>query len=416
MSFQCGFFNSINQDRLYNAEQMNNPYSRIVSDGVFASANGRLSTDLQVVADSGLNVIVKEGQGMFASKWGHLDADELITIATPNVTNPRIDSIIVRIDTSDEVRAGTIVYRQGTPATSPVAPSLESSSYVKEYRLANIYVSANATEITQANITDTRPGSECGIVSNLLANSDITTTYAQWQAQFEEWFFNLKETLTSVTAISSFTSTYNTTSEGETEIPINISRYNSVTDILQVYINGLLLIPEVEYTIQDFETIVLTNPVHAETPITFIVYKSVDGSEAETVISQINELYTRVEKLESKTDEALWTGANTMGAGQTITPSKKLSECRNGWVLVWSDYDETTGVANSSQVATAIIPKQIAPCNSFYSIIPSAIGTTGTVTSAGKSLSVTDASLSGYVGNVATTDGQDVCLKAIYEY
>ena len=40
MAFQCGFFNSINGDRKYNAEQMNNPFSKIISNGVFASPNG----------------------------------------------------------------------------------------------------------------------------------------------------------------------------------------------------------------------------------------------------------------------------------------------------------------------------------------------------------------------------------------
>ena len=35
---ECGFFNSIDGDRKYNAEQMSNPYKRIVSDGVFAES------------------------------------------------------------------------------------------------------------------------------------------------------------------------------------------------------------------------------------------------------------------------------------------------------------------------------------------------------------------------------------------
>jgi hypothetical protein len=51
MAFKCGFFNSINGDRLYNAEDMNNPYSRIVSNGVFGDAES--STDFQVYVTQG---------------------------------------------------------------------------------------------------------------------------------------------------------------------------------------------------------------------------------------------------------------------------------------------------------------------------------------------------------------------------
>lgn len=35
----------------------------------------------------------------------------------------------------------------------------------------------------------------------------------------------------------------------------------------------------------------------------------------------------------------LWSGGWFMASGQDVTPSKPLSECRNGWVLMWSKYD-----------------------------------------------------------------------------
>lgn len=34
----------------------------------------------------------------------------------------------------------------------------------------------------------------------------------------------------------------------------------------------------------------------------------------------------------------LWSGSWYMGANQVVTPSKPLSECRNGWVLMWAKY------------------------------------------------------------------------------
>lgn len=54
------------------------------------------------------------------------------------------------------------------------------------------------------------------------------------------------------------------------------------------------------------------------------------------------------------TPTALWTGGYYMsssnGTPQTVKPSKKLSECRNGWVLVWSDYDADTSTKNNTDI------------------------------------------------------------------
>lgn len=290
MAFQCGFFNSENGDRKYNAEQMNNPYKRIVSNGVFAQPNGTPSTDYQVTATDSMVVNVKEGRGIFADKWAVLDADMQFTVPAAHVSYDRIDSVIVRIDNRPTVRAGSILYRSGEPDENPQAPELENTSNVKEYRLANIAVAANATVITQANITDTRPGSECGFIHNLLWDSDISATYAQWQAQFDEWFVNIKRILATATIISSFTSNYTAVVDNETDIPVNISNYNPDLDVLEVYTNGLHLTAGVDYSLGENDNIILTLGVDAGTQINIIVYKSIDGSQAETVVRYVNEL------------------------------------------------------------------------------------------------------------------------------
>lgn len=298
MAFNCGFFNSINGDRKYNAEQMNNPYHRIVSNGVFANPNGTRSNDLKVQSVSGMNIKVLTGEGIFAGKWGKLDSDMPFVIPTAHVTLARIDSVVVHIDNSAEVRAGSIIYKQGTPAYSPVAPSLENTTYVKEYRLANITVNANAAAITQSAITDTRASSDCGFVTHLLEQADITAIYDEWQAQFEEWFLDIKQTLSTATLISSYTSQYITSSNGTTVIPIQIPQFNKNLDILQVFVNGLRLIPDVEYTIDSNSQITLEKDLDKDQPVAFVVYKSVDGSDAETVVNQVNIL----QRLQSTSD------------------------------------------------------------------------------------------------------------------
>lgn len=54
----------------------------------------------------------------------------------------------------------------------------------------------------------------------------------------------------------------------------------------------------------------------------------------------------------------LWTGVLFMNANHTVTPSKKLSDCQNGWMLLWSDYDEDGKVAQDADFVTTIIPKK----------------------------------------------------------
>ena len=342
MSFKCGFFNAINGDRKYNAEDMTNPYKRIISNGVFGKPNGELSDDFQVLINGAFGVTVQKGQGLFFNKWAELDEPMDLTIPTPDIVNTRIDSVVVRIDTSSAVRAGSVVYRVGTAASTPTAPTLENSKYVKEYRLCNIAVAPNTTAVTQSNITDTRPSSECGIIHNLLWDSDVTAFYEQWHAQFSEWFNNIKSTLATATIISSLTSRYTADTATDT-IPINISRFNSELDILQVYINGLL---ESDFTVSaDRQSVTLKHTIKAGSVVDFICYKSMDGSEAESVVRLVDNLVKRVEKIE-KQNTVLWSGNKTT----TIKPSKKLSECLTGYVLVWVKNDGTG-------YATSFIPR-----------------------------------------------------------
>ncbi|MGV4321328.1 DUF859 family phage minor structural protein [Bacillus mojavensis] len=53
----------------------------------------------------------------------------------------------------------------------------------------------------------------------------------------------------------------------------------------------------------------------------------------------------------------LWMGASFPNSSTTIRPAKKLSECVNGWVLAWSDYDADAKRTNDYNIAYTFIPK-----------------------------------------------------------
>ena len=121
----------------------------------------------------------------------------------------------------------------------------------------------------------------------------------------------------------------------------------------------------------------------------------------------------------------LWSGNYYMNAYHTVTPSKKLSECRAGWVLVWSDYDPDTNTVNNEDFVTTVLYKRKPDGTawsgqSHYFDIPRYIGDTAadvtTESRIMKRLYVHDDKLVGYEYNNQSNARKDVVLRAIYEF
>lgn len=306
----AGFFDSINRDRLYTADQMNRPYKRVITNGVFATPAGTPSTDLQVLsANDGMKITVKKGEGLFADKWFENPSDFNITVPSNGNINPRRDSVIVQVDKRASGRRGRIVYREGTPAAYPLPPDLSTTENLVEYRVANIYVAVGATWISQEAIVDLRGSSECPWITSLIKQVDTSTLYEQWNAayqayynqetqRFNEFLRTLTQELSVNTNIITYESHYITTVDGTTQIPINISAYNKNKDVLQVYVNRLKAIPIVDYTISNDGTyITLTKDCKSNQSIDFLVLQSVVVGDNQTVLEAVQALSTSVSSL-----------------------------------------------------------------------------------------------------------------------
>lgn len=166
-----GFFDSVNQDRLYNADQMNMPYKKIVSDGLFFEG-GDGGNVFKVTAGGGMTVNVGPGNALIGGKWAENEDALAVEISGNTSESARVDSIILRLDANIETRAVGIVYRQGTAA----APALDTSDGIKEFRLANITVPVNAVAITDVNISDTRGTADCPWVTSIITPSEAQLT------------------------------------------------------------------------------------------------------------------------------------------------------------------------------------------------------------------------------------------------
>lgn len=124
----------------------------------------------------------------------------------------------------------------------------------------------------------------------------------------------------------------------------------------------------------------------------------------------------------------LWTGAAYMSSPnstpQTVTPSKKLSECHNGWLLLWSDYDKDTKKANDSDFVTTMIPKSNPTGGTwggkaFYCDIPRYMGSNvndvDTERRIIKSIYIHDNCIKGSFNN-DKDERNDVVLRAVFEW
>lgn len=301
----CGFFDAINSDRTYSADEMNRPYKRVISNGVFATPNGTPSTDLQVTASSGMNIICKKGEGLFGDKWFENPSGIAITVPSNTGTVPRIDSVIVQVDTRTSGRVGNIVHRTGTPASSPVPPAINQVEGVKEYRLANIRVNAGVSAITQSMITDRRGSSDCPWVTSLIYQVDTSTLYDQWQAAYAEyfeeekavwdaWYAQLTEDLDVSMTLDRHVNTVTTTAQTTGTIPIGLA-YNHNTDILEVYINGLRAIEGTHYVVVDGDTsIQVENQLDIGQTVTFVVMRSVISGSATNIMVLLQDLESQI--------------------------------------------------------------------------------------------------------------------------
>lgn len=184
MSVTSGFFNSFNGDRRYNAEQMSAIFNGIINDGVFAS----VGTAFAVSATTGVTVNVGTGRAWFNSTWLLNDSILPVTLDISEVVLDRIDAVVIEIDRSDSVRAGSIKVVKGTPSGEPVNPTLLHTDDVNQYPLAYIYRTAGSGTINQADIINMVGSSSCPYITGLLQVVNIDNVVAQWKAQWDQWF------------------------------------------------------------------------------------------------------------------------------------------------------------------------------------------------------------------------------------
>lgn len=183
-------WNDVNGDRLYDADDFMRFFAAFLKTGVVMSFKDGLRVRS---AQNGMNIQV--GSGSAVIDGGSYLNDEAIGIQV-NVASSiqeRMDSVVLRMDRN--ARATQLFYK---PGDTTVARN--DTTY--ELQLATISVKTNATQITDADITDMRSEpTVCGW-STPFDNINVDGIVDQYKQIFEQkdlefqaWFQNLKNQL-----------------------------------------------------------------------------------------------------------------------------------------------------------------------------------------------------------------------------
>lgn len=156
------------------------------SSGVYSTEE-----DFAVTPAGELSVTVSAGQAWvrparFKGRSIILEQPATLTLTAADPVRGRIDRVVLRYDAV--ARETRLKVLEGTPdSASPAAPELSRTALVYDLCLAEITRPAGSTEITAANITDTRADEDlCGVMRDGVTGIPTAQLVAQWQAAQEE--------------------------------------------------------------------------------------------------------------------------------------------------------------------------------------------------------------------------------------
>lgn len=190
MAITSGFFNSVNEDRKYDARQISEIFDGIVNDGVYYSIGEHLQTFPGSAANT---VMIGTGRAWFNHVWVKVYPNRLmLTLNPPDSVYARYDAVVIEIDHSNPVRKGNIKVITGTPSSSPAYPTLVRNTGeagevgVNQYPLAYILRPANTPNVTASHIKfqNALGSSACPYVTGPLT---VLKTDDFWVKWMEDW-------------------------------------------------------------------------------------------------------------------------------------------------------------------------------------------------------------------------------------
>lgn len=216
MAQRYGFFNAVMEngkaDRTYKADDINDFFKGILSDGVFKSVDNALLVSRGEATT--LSVNVNTGKALVAGHWYYNDTIVNLPINSAHPISNRYTTIVLRYDKSK--RNITLATVDGVPSETPVPATLTQTEDVYELALADVLIQAGATNIAWAEVTDVRT-----YVAGLV--DPVELGYRRYDYTVTDY------------------------EAGQSYFDIPLSYNLNLNTVLQVYCNGLLCMPTEYY-------------------------------------------------------------------------------------------------------------------------------------------------------------------------
>lgn len=186
MAVTSGFFNSVNGDRTYNADEMGQLFEGIIRDGIFQNVGQALKPAIDT---NSLKVTIGTGRCWFNNTWMNNSAVVTFTLAPADLLLPRRDAICVVVDKRDNGRKVDIQVVKGrNDTTMPV--TLPSTPGMFYYPLCYISIHKGQTKLTNADLSDSRGTGTTPWITGPLSVINTETTLAKIESQWNTFFTN----------------------------------------------------------------------------------------------------------------------------------------------------------------------------------------------------------------------------------
>lgn len=175
-----GFFNAVNGDRRYSADQLGNYFKGLISNGVYE----KVGKAFIVTSNNDMSINVGSGKAYINEKWIENDKTVNYSIDASDTAYARIDTVVIRLDYT--ARTISIKILKGTASPTPTAVSITRNSSVYDLKLAEVKVNANVTKITTSDISDYRLDTRvCGFVTGVIKQVDTSDLFLQMQSDYK---------------------------------------------------------------------------------------------------------------------------------------------------------------------------------------------------------------------------------------
>lgn len=213
-----GFFNAIDEDRKYDADDMSLFFAGLITDGVFANIGEMFR--VEPVDSKNPALLVKEGKCWLNNRWMYnnsdyrINNDETTIIKPAHETYDRIDVVYISINNSEDKwgRTCTIEYMNGEATQKPVPPDVNKNVPESTYNYPIAYITVKkGTNNMINNTVEQLVGKEgyIQIVDSLIDSDNVQQLYerfsSEWSVEraalkkdYDAWFAGVKSSLDSL--------------------------------------------------------------------------------------------------------------------------------------------------------------------------------------------------------------------------